>query len=316
MTTQTRETSGPGDFDWFSDNGIFMPMINDTNRNIFYKTAIEASVSGKVVCDIGCGSGLLSILAAKAGATKVYAVEMDPGRAAFARDIIAKVGYSDIIEVIHDDFLNTNIKADIYVSETIGAQIYNENIINIAEHARQHGGVFIPGQFDMWVEVYEHHPIFILTSGRSEAFEFQPDIEIDPVFENNINSEFRNQHSLDNTLYKANTTRDLFQLLPRFNDLKLNKLYTTPTLTIDLNQQIDPNDLTFVIPNSSMPVDPYSNEVTLVLFWRARYQEHVMESVDCWWPHVSKIVLPRTRSPDTDTKLYYVPEIDNWRLRF
>lgn len=316
MTTQTRETTGPDDFDWFRDNGIFMPMINDTNRNIFYKTAIEAAVPGKVVCDIGCGSGLLSILAAKAGATKVYAVEMDPGRASFAREIIAKVGYSNIIEVIHDDFLNIDIKADIYVSETIGAQIFNENIINIAEHARRHGGMFIPAQFDMWVEVYEQHPIFTLTSEHSEAFEFQPDIEIDSVFENSINSVFRNKHSLDDTLYKANTTKNLFQLLPRFNDLKLNKLYTTPALTIDLNQQVDPVDLKFVIPNSSVPVDPYSNEVALVLFWRARYQEHVMESVDCWWPHVSKTILSRTRSPGVDIELYYVPEIDNWRLRF
>jgi len=315
MTTQTRETSGPEDFDWFTDNGIYMPMINDTGRNVFYKAAIESSVSGKVVCDIGCGSGLLSILAAKAGATKVYAVEMDPGRAAFAEAIIAKLGLTNI-EIIKGDFLAMDIKADIYVSETIGAQIYNENIINIAEHARRHGGVFIPSQFDMWVEVYEHHPIFILTSERSEAFEFQPDIEIDPVFENNINSVFRNKHSLDDTLYKANTTNDLFQLLPRFTDLKLNKLYTTPTLTIDLNQQVDPVDLKFAIPNSSMPIDPHSQEIALVLFWKARYQTHVMASVDCWWPHVSKIILPRTRSPGIDTELYYVPEIDNWRLRF
>ena len=86
-------------FDWFKDNGIYMPMINDTGRNIFYKAAIEAAVPGKVVCDIGTGSGLLSIIAAKAGATKVYAVEMDPGRAAFAEEIFT-IWYSGTNEVV------------------------------------------------------------------------------------------------------------------------------------------------------------------------------------------------------------------------
>ena len=115
-------------FDWFKDNGIYMPMINDTGRNIFYKAAIEAAVPGKVVCDIGTGSGLLSIIAAKAGATKVYAVEMDPGRAAFAEDMFARLGLTNI-EVVKGDFLNTDIRADIFVSETIGSQVFNENII-------------------------------------------------------------------------------------------------------------------------------------------------------------------------------------------
>ena len=311
MVTQTQATSGPHDFNWFSDNGIFMPMINDTNRNVFYKAVIERATPGKIVCDIGCGSGFLSILAARAGATKVYAIEMDPGRAAFARDVVARVGYSDIIEVINADFLTLDIKADVYVSETIGAQIYNENIINIAEHARQHGGVFIPSQIDMWVEVYEHHPIFPMTFTRSEAFEFQPDIAIDDTFENHINTEFQNKHPLNDTLYRANTTRDLFQMLPRFEDLRLTKLYTTPEITIDFNQQVNTDDLHLTVPYTVS-----ADEITCVLFWRARYQDIVMESVDCWWAHVSKCVLPRIRKPHTDIVFSYMPDKDDWRVTF
>jgi predicted RNA methylase len=83
-----------------------MPMINDTGRNVFYKAAIEQSVRGKVVCDIGTGTGLLSILAAKAGAKKIYAVEMDPGRADYARRMFDRLGLSDTIEVINDNFFN------------------------------------------------------------------------------------------------------------------------------------------------------------------------------------------------------------------
>lgn len=318
MTTQTRETSGTSDFDWFSDNGIFMPMINDTNRNVYYKAAIERAAPGKVVCDIGCGTGMLSVMAAKAGAKKVYAIEMDPGRADFARNIIKKIGYSDVIEVIHADFLDLDIPADIYVSETIGAQIFNENIINLAEHARKYGGTFIPGQFDIWAVMYENHPIFSITAEKSEAFEFQPDVNIHQEYEDIINTEFQNKHPLADTLYQANSTRDLFQMLYRFNDLKLNKLYTTPEITVDLNQQVNVDNLRIVIPYSAIPTiqSGIDTDVAVVMFWRAKHQDIIMESTECWWSHVSKVILTRTRQPDTDIELYYDPAIDNWRLKF
>jgi predicted RNA methylase len=64
--TDNTTTHSESEFDWFKQNGIYMPMINDTGRNIYYKQAIEEAVPGKIVCDIGTGTGLLSILAAKA----------------------------------------------------------------------------------------------------------------------------------------------------------------------------------------------------------------------------------------------------------
>ena len=57
--------------DWFKDDGIFLPMINDWGRNRAYKSWIDSCVKDKVVCDIGAGTGFLSVLAAQAGAKKV-----------------------------------------------------------------------------------------------------------------------------------------------------------------------------------------------------------------------------------------------------
>jgi hypothetical protein len=306
------------DFNWFKNNGIFMPMINDTNRNIFYKSAIQDAAPGKVVCDIGTGTGLLSILAAKAGASKVYAVEMDPGRAAFATDVIKKVGLDNVVTVINDNFLNTDITADVYVSETIGSQIFNENIINISNHILDKGGVFIPSTFEITARVYENHPIFSVVQSRSDAFEFQPDIDIDSNFESLIDTSFRAQHDLSNTLYRANCINDFFTQLPKMTDIKLNTLYETAPLIVDLNRPINVDDIRLTIPQTAMiPIGrSRPTDVCIVLFWTAKYKDITMPSYRTWWGHVSKIILPRTVNPGQDIVTWYDHSIGDWRFSF
>jgi predicted RNA methylase len=312
--TDNTITQSTADFDWFKQNGIFMPMINDTGRNVFYKTAIESAVAGKVVCDIGTGTGFLSVLAAKAGAKKVYAVEMDPGRAQYAQQMISKVGLSDTIEVINDNFLNTNITADIYVSETIGTQIFNENIIDISNHVLDKGGVFIPSTFEITAKVYLNHPIFPVVQSNSEAFEFQPDIEIDPTFETEINSQFQAQHDLSNTLYRANTINNFFTALKSMTDIKLEEVYETAPLIVDLNKKIDVSQLKITIPESVMTAA--GRDICVVLFWTAKYNNISMVSTDCWWGHMSKIILPRAKKAGVDITTWYDPTISDWRFSF
>ena len=294
-------------------DGIFMPMINDTGRNKFYKWAIESSVSGKIVCDIGTGTGLLSILAIKAGATHVYAVEQDLGRANLARSMFEKLGITDRITVVEDNFLNTNIPADIYVSETINTQIFGENIIELASHAQQFGGEFIPGRFEITARLYKNHPIFCLCQARPDAFEFQPDIAIDPIFEQEINSQFQQAHTLDNTLYRANVLNGLFTQLPKFTDLKLIKISETDPLIVDLNSQIDIDTLKITVPWTQTNS---STDVYLVLHWRAIYKNTVMDVNSTWFGNVSKTILQRCRKPNTDISIWYDPEIKDWRLLF
>lgn len=49
--------------------------------------------------DVGCGSGILSLFAAQAGAKKVYAVEAS-NMAVYARKLVKANGFEGIIEVI------------------------------------------------------------------------------------------------------------------------------------------------------------------------------------------------------------------------
>lgn len=300
--------------DWMKDDGINIPMLNDTSRNKFYDEAIALAAPGKIVVDIGTGTGILSILAARAGAKKVYAVEQDRARAEYSRAMFERIGLDKVIEIVHDDFLNTNIPADIYVSETINTQIFGEGVLEIAEHARKHGGTFLPSQFEITAEVYDNHPIFILCQYRSDAFEFQPDISIDPVYEEAIASSFQADNSLENTLYRANVLNGLFTQLPKFKDLKLQKLYTSEPLIVDLNQPVNIDNIRLTIPADIS--NQHTDNIYVVITWKAHYQNVIMRSDETWFGNSSKTILQRTRNRDIDITMWYDPLIQDWRFKF
>jgi predicted RNA methylase len=296
--------------DFMKDDGVFMPMLNDTGRNIFYKTALELAAPGKVICDIGTGTGFLSVLAVHAGAKHVIAVERDLQRYQYTKSIIEKLQMTDRIELIHGDFLNLDIKADVYVSETINTQIFGEDIIKLSNHAQRHGGEFIPGQFKIHAEVYQMHPIFVVDQSGSEAFEYQPDIDVDPAFASIINQDFQQQYSLADTRYQANQLNRFFKMLPEFTDLKLTKYHQTQPITVDLNQLNNDSDLTVTIPFND--IRRFRQSMYVVLFWQAEYGPVTMNCRDVWFGNISKHVM----YANSDIVFRYDPQIRNWRLTY
>jgi type I protein arginine methyltransferase len=77
-------------------------MLKDSVRTRAYQRAIENNPSDfedKIVLDIGCGTGILSIFAARAGAKHVYAVE-NAEIALFAKEIVKKNGLEHKITIL------------------------------------------------------------------------------------------------------------------------------------------------------------------------------------------------------------------------
>lgn len=65
-------------FDSYSHFGIHEDMIKDSIRTNSYKNAILRNsylFHNQIVLDVGCGTGILSFFAVRAGASKVYAVD-------------------------------------------------------------------------------------------------------------------------------------------------------------------------------------------------------------------------------------------------
>ena len=84
----------------YAEFEVHRTMIRDTVRTEAFRRAIDSVVRpGDVVLDVGAGSGILSVFAARAGAARVYAVERTT-IAVLAQELAAANGFADIVEVI------------------------------------------------------------------------------------------------------------------------------------------------------------------------------------------------------------------------
>ncbi len=125
-----------------------IPMMNDVRRNDAFEAAIKAAIAQRGpnarVLDIGTGSGLLSMMAARAGAASVVACEAVPIIADMATRIVAQNGFSDQIDIFAkpSTYLEVGTEldapADILVSEILSSDLLTENVLDTFEdaHAR------------------------------------------------------------------------------------------------------------------------------------------------------------------------------------
>lgn len=130
-----------------------IPMLNDVERNDFYKKMINRHVKGKMVFEIGTGVGLLAIMAAEAGATHVHTCEMNELMYLLAYRNISRSKYKDKITLhfgsSRDLKLGEHIpeQVDIILSEILSNDIIAEDILDSLHDAKRFlkkDGIFLP----------------------------------------------------------------------------------------------------------------------------------------------------------------------------
>lgn len=124
-----------------------IPMMNDTRRNDCFERAIRRALairgSSAQVLDIGTGSGLLSMMAAREGATNIVTCETVPTIARVAQEIVADNGYGEQIKVIGRSSATLSVgediptKADILISEILSSDLLAEDVLSTFEDARR-----------------------------------------------------------------------------------------------------------------------------------------------------------------------------------
>jgi 2-polyprenyl-3-methyl-5-hydroxy-6-metoxy-1,4-benzoquinol methylase len=118
---------------------IHIAMLNDKVRTDCFIEAINQTVkTGDVVLDIGTGTGVLAIAAARAGAKIVYAVEAGE-MADVAQAIINDTEVAHKITIIRGWSTDIELpeKATVLVSEIIGNDPFDEDVLHVFRDAKK-----------------------------------------------------------------------------------------------------------------------------------------------------------------------------------
>jgi SAM-dependent methyltransferase len=129
-----REISRPSQKDAYYMPLLYYHMLVDPLKMEAYVRALERNIRpGMRVLDVGAGLGIFSVLAARLGAERVWAVESRPilsTAEALARDN----GVADRIDFLRGDLFDPAVagrvgEVDLVVSEFIGDEIFDEDIL-------------------------------------------------------------------------------------------------------------------------------------------------------------------------------------------
>jgi protein arginine N-methyltransferase 1 len=101
-------------FDSYSHHAIHEEMLKDEVRTRTYEMAIMQNkhlFEGKIVLDVGCGTSILSMFAAKAGAKHVYGIDCS-SIVEQARKIVDINGFSDQITILKGKVCNSETSSN------------------------------------------------------------------------------------------------------------------------------------------------------------------------------------------------------------
>jgi hypothetical protein len=174
--------------DWKIDDGVNIGMINDYVRNQFYESIISQNVKNKKVVDIGFGTGLLSILCLKHGASNILAFENNYERYNLGLEIIKKCGLGDKIQLVNEMYnWQTPIDTDIIVTETVNGDLWQEGLWNSLP--RTNDVLFLPGEYftELYVRQVPRSFAEMLDSDIKSRSMFMPGVDLDKQFLDTIN---------------------------------------------------------------------------------------------------------------------------------
>lgn len=135
-------------------------MLKDKVRTLSYRQAIFQNrhlFKDKVVLDVGCGTGILSMFAARAGAKHVIAVDMS-NIIEMAEKVIKLNGLDDKITLLRgklEDVVMPYPEVDIIISEWMGYFLLYESMLDTVLIARdkylKKGGLIFPDKSTMYI---------------------------------------------------------------------------------------------------------------------------------------------------------------------
>ncbi len=128
-------------------------LLGDRRRNRAFHRALAARVRpGASVLDLGAGTGVWAVLAARLGARRVVAVEREAVLVPVIEALAREGGVADRVEVLRADARRVRLPRafDVVVSEMVGNEAFEEGLVPVLVRARERflrpGGALVPEQ--------------------------------------------------------------------------------------------------------------------------------------------------------------------------
>jgi predicted RNA methylase len=167
-------------------------LLQDEGRTNAFREAIRRCVTpGSVVLDLGTGSGILSFFACQAGARRVFAVDATHS-ADLASFLARQLGFADRVQVFHDRSTKVELpeRADVLVTETIGAFAFDERILSSVIDARARllkpDAIIVPRRVDLYIVPVDDASIYHRSVSWWTSKPYGLDLSALAVFASNI----------------------------------------------------------------------------------------------------------------------------------
>jgi predicted RNA methylase len=124
----------------------YIPMLLDQRRNDSFRMTLDRYIKDHAsmsVLDIGAGCGLLSMMAAQAGASRVIGSEVSPAISKIGTEIVQLNGLEDKVTLINKDVRKMTLpddlpeRADLAVFELFDCSLIGEGILHFLAYARE-----------------------------------------------------------------------------------------------------------------------------------------------------------------------------------
>jgi 16S rRNA G966 N2-methylase RsmD len=244
---------------------VHVKILNDTKRKSKFVAGVRQAVKpDDIVLDLGTGSGILAIAAAKAGAKKVYALE-PAGMIHIAKENAKRNGVGESIDFIKGWSFDLTLpeKATMLTTDIVGNDPFDMLIWETVSDAKKRllvsDAKLIPGRIDIYAQliyvpekVVDQHRV---TEGAISSWKEAYDIDFSVMHENDPR-DFIGWYERPETIHKYPICSKV---------IKLGEC--------DLNQGIDSFSL-----HASIRADLQKNPNGLVIFFGATLGDEYFES--------------------------------------